>query len=230
MKVLKFEPGKKAEITSLIAVGSIIFFFGLAYLISGGKPFTYCYYGCVTTLHYVIGAMLALSVISMAVAFFCISYFVDMPPFKVMIWFASVFILFNTCHIGLHPMNNCQNPQGRLAFEYVVNNDVQKLSELLKTYPEAIYELSYKENTLLHQAVIYKRMEIIDLLIANHIPMNRQNISGATSYDTALGNKTTDIINSLKAHGGLPASKLPEEQKRKNNNPNETGTILHYPT
>jgi ankyrin repeat protein len=154
--------------------------------------------------------MLALTVTSMAVVIFCISYFVDMLPFKVMIWFASGFMLFNTCNIGLHPMNNCKNPNGRLAFEYVVNNDAHKLSELLKkTSSSVIYELSYKENTLLHQAVLYERMEIIELLIANYIPVNQQNSSGATAYDTASGNKNSDIINFLKAHGGLPASKLP---------------------
>lgn len=222
MKVAKFEPIEEMVAPFFIALGSCILFFGLACLFSWWKPFINYHFGCVTILHYIAGIFLGLSIISAAVAVFCVPFLVQTHLMFFGFWILSIYLL-SLVHVGLHPMNNCENPKGKLAFEYVVKDNILKLSELLKTSPEVISELSYNENTLLHQAVYYKRKGIIAILLTANLSVNQTNSSGYSSYAIACQSKRPDIINLLSAYRRVKHVTLPEKKESEEEKKDETG-------
>ncbi len=225
MKVPAFEADDRFVAPFFISLASCLVLFGLATLLSWGKPLICCDYGCTSILQYITGVMVGLSIISGAAAIFCLPFIVNLNLLSLVMWILPLYII-SFCHVALHPMNISKNPNGKLAFDYVVKNDILALSKLLISSPEIIRELSYKNNTLLHQAVVYKRMGIIALLISNDIPEYQENAIGETPYDTALRIKSNDIANYLSPYRRIPHYELYLEIKDKDNKSGEIGYYI----
>ena len=64
--------------------------------------------------------------------------------------------------------------------------------------------------TALHYAAVTKRLEAVELLIANGADVNAKNDDGETSLDLAI---KTETINLLRKHGGKTAEELKAEAK-----------------
>lgn len=110
----------------------------------------------------------------------------------------------HSCHVYImegHPLEE-QDAKGITPLGYAVGTDQSAVVRLLCESGADPHKVDASNNTGLHYAAGYGRLELVEYFLQVGVVANLTNANGQTPLAVASINKKTSVLSLLRAHGG----------------------------